>query len=166
LIIMDFFTRVQIYKNYGGQQVFVWRVQTELINSVYRLENFPAFSLTFIPLWNSISSLILRVSVWMSPRSESNLCSSPWSTSDPKWSFDGFAMRISISLSHNNSFKSVFLDSFDYFEIRRYLEDVSNMKSVTNLISYLHENSWIFISLLAILFNFLNSKTDPRFPNF
>jgi hypothetical protein len=102
----------------------------------------------------------------MSPRSESNLCSSPWSTSDPKWSFDGFAMRISISLSHNNSFKSVFLDSFDYFEIRRYLEDVSNMKSVTNLISYLHENSWIFISLLAILFNFLNSKTDPRFPNF
>jgi hypothetical protein len=34
LIHMDCFTCVQINKNYVGQQVFVLRVQTELINSV------------------------------------------------------------------------------------------------------------------------------------
>jgi hypothetical protein len=32
----DFSTSVQIYKNYDGQNVFVSRVQTELINSVCR----------------------------------------------------------------------------------------------------------------------------------
>jgi hypothetical protein len=45
---MTFSTSVQIYKNYGGQKVFVLRVQTELINSVPNLGNFPSFSLTFI----------------------------------------------------------------------------------------------------------------------
>jgi hypothetical protein len=50
LIHMDFYTSVQIYKNYEDQKVFVSMVQTELINSVYRLEYFPGFSLTFIPL--------------------------------------------------------------------------------------------------------------------
>jgi hypothetical protein len=68
-ILMHYSTSVQIYKNYGGQKVFVSRVQTELINLVYRLEKNSGFRLTFIPLRNSISSLILRVSVCMSPRS-------------------------------------------------------------------------------------------------
>jgi hypothetical protein len=36
--MMDFSKIVQIYKNYGGHQVFVSRVQTELVNSVYRPE--------------------------------------------------------------------------------------------------------------------------------
>jgi hypothetical protein len=36
MFVMTCSTVVQIYKNYGGQQVFVLRVQTELINSVYR----------------------------------------------------------------------------------------------------------------------------------
>jgi hypothetical protein len=49
LILIYFSISVQIYKNYGGQKVFVSRVQTELINSVYRLI-FLGFSLTFIPL--------------------------------------------------------------------------------------------------------------------
>jgi hypothetical protein len=50
LILIDYSTSVQIYKNYEGQQVFFSCVQTELINSVYELENFPRFSFTFIPL--------------------------------------------------------------------------------------------------------------------
>jgi hypothetical protein len=113
LILMDRSTNVQIYKNYRGQKVFISMVQTELISSVYTLENFPWFSLTFIPLWNSISSLILRVSVCMAPRSWSNLWRSPWGTSCPKWSFHGFTLRISISLSDHNSFKLDFLESLD-----------------------------------------------------
>jgi hypothetical protein len=40
------------------------------------------------------------------------------------------------------------------------------MKSAPNWISYLHANSWIFIPHLAILFNFLKSKTYHDFPNF
>jgi hypothetical protein len=43
------------------------------------------------------------------------------------------------------------------------LEDVANMKSVTNLISYLNENSWIFIPPIAILINFLKLKTELIF---
>jgi hypothetical protein len=35
-ILMVCSTSVQIYKNYGGKQVFSLRVKTELINSVYR----------------------------------------------------------------------------------------------------------------------------------
>jgi hypothetical protein len=38
---MDYSISVQIYKNYGGQQVFVSKIQTELINSILRLETFP-----------------------------------------------------------------------------------------------------------------------------
>jgi hypothetical protein len=48
-LLMDCSTCVQIYKNYEDQQVFVSREQTELINSVSRLENFLVFSLIFIP---------------------------------------------------------------------------------------------------------------------
>jgi hypothetical protein len=40
------------------------------------------------------------------------------------------------------------------------------VKSVSNWISYLHANFWIFSPPLAILFNFLNSKIDLEFPNF
>jgi hypothetical protein len=50
LFLMACSTSVQIYKNYAGHQVFVLRVRTELINSFFRLETFPGFSLTFIPL--------------------------------------------------------------------------------------------------------------------
>jgi hypothetical protein len=46
------------------------------------------------------------------------------------------------------------------------LEEVSNMKSVPNWISYPHENFWIFIPPLAILFYFLNSKIDLDFTTF
>jgi hypothetical protein len=34
------------------------------------------------------------------------------------------------------------------------------------LISYFHANSWIFYPFLAILINFINSKTDLEFPKF
>jgi hypothetical protein len=37
LVIMDFSASVQIYKNYGGQKIFVLRVQTKLIHLVFRL---------------------------------------------------------------------------------------------------------------------------------
>jgi hypothetical protein len=40
-------TSIQIYKVYGGLEVFILRVQTELYNSVFRLRKFPGFSLTF-----------------------------------------------------------------------------------------------------------------------
>jgi hypothetical protein len=51
LYLMTCSTSVQIYKNYTGQQVFVSRVQIELINSVYRLgKNFQDNSLTINPL--------------------------------------------------------------------------------------------------------------------
>jgi hypothetical protein len=41
LFLMTWFTSVKIYKKYRGHKVFVSRVQTELINSVYRpWENF------------------------------------------------------------------------------------------------------------------------------
>jgi hypothetical protein len=47
----DFYTSVQIYKNYGGQQVFVSRVQTELIDSVFRHgKKIPGFTLALILL--------------------------------------------------------------------------------------------------------------------
>jgi hypothetical protein len=63
---------------------------------------------------------------------------------------------ISISIPDHNSFKLVFLESFDQFKIRGDLEEVANMKSVPNWISYLHANSWIFTPFLAILIDFLN----------
>jgi hypothetical protein len=34
---MAFYISVQIYKKYGGEKVFVSKVQTELIKSVFRL---------------------------------------------------------------------------------------------------------------------------------
>jgi hypothetical protein len=37
LFLMTCYASVRIYKNYRGQQVFVSRVQTELINSVFRV---------------------------------------------------------------------------------------------------------------------------------
>jgi hypothetical protein len=40
------------------------------------------------------------------------------------------------------------------------------MKSVPNWISYIHANSWTCSPSLAILFNFLEPKTDLDFPNF
>jgi hypothetical protein len=48
-------------------------------------------------------------------------------------------------------------------KIRGDLEEVSDMKSVPNWISYLHENFWTFIPLLDILFYFLKLKTDLAF---
>jgi hypothetical protein len=68
---------------------------------------FSGFSLTISPLWNSISSWVLGVSVCMSPWSDYNICRSTWSTSHPKWSSGAFAIRDAISLSDNNSVKSV-----------------------------------------------------------
>jgi hypothetical protein len=50
LIHIIFSLSVKIYKNYGGQQVFVSNVQTEIINSPYRLRKISGFSLTFIPI--------------------------------------------------------------------------------------------------------------------
>jgi hypothetical protein len=49
LFLMTFSTSVQIKKNYKGHKAFVSRVQTELINSVFRLGKFSRF-LTIIPL--------------------------------------------------------------------------------------------------------------------
>jgi hypothetical protein len=46
------------------------------------------------------------------------------------------------------------------------LEEVANMKSDPNWISYLHANSWIISPFLTILINFLKSKTDLEFPKF
>jgi hypothetical protein len=46
------------------------------------------------------------------------------------------------------------------------LEEVSNMKSVPNGISYSNAKSWIFGPFLNILNNFQKSKTDLQFPNF
>jgi hypothetical protein len=43
------------------------------------------------------------------------------------------------------------LESFDYFKICEYLEEVSMMKNVSNLISYLQEFSQIFPHLVSIL---------------
>jgi hypothetical protein len=83
-----------------------------------------------------------------------------------KWSSDAFGIRILIVLSDYHSFKSVFLDFFEQFKIRGDLEEISNIRSVSNWISYLHANSWIFGSFLDILINFLNSKRDLDFPNF
>jgi hypothetical protein len=48
--MMTYPTSVQIYKIYGGLEVFVSRVQTELYNLVCRLGNFPGISLTISPL--------------------------------------------------------------------------------------------------------------------
>jgi hypothetical protein len=47
---MTCYRSVQINKNYGGQQVFVLRVQTELITQFPDLGDFPGFSLTISPL--------------------------------------------------------------------------------------------------------------------
>jgi hypothetical protein len=45
-------------------------------------------------------------------------------------------------------------------------EDVANMKSVQNSISYLHENFYIFSPSLVILFNLLEPKSDLGFLEF
>jgi hypothetical protein len=45
VILIDCSIRVKLYKNYGGQKVFVSIVQTELTNSVCRLrKNFQDFA--------------------------------------------------------------------------------------------------------------------------
>jgi hypothetical protein len=49
LFLMTCSTSVQIYKNYGGQQVFISRVQTELIDSVFRWRFFFRFYLNVYP---------------------------------------------------------------------------------------------------------------------
>jgi hypothetical protein len=46
------------------------------------------------------------------------------------------------------------------------LEEVANIRSIQNSISYLHANLWIFSPFLAIFINFLNSKTYHDFPMF
>jgi hypothetical protein len=46
------------------------------------------------------------------------------------------------------------------------LEEVDKRRSVPNCIFYLHANSCIFNPLLAILINFLKSKTAFDFPKF
>jgi hypothetical protein len=46
------------------------------------------------------------------------------------------------------------------------LEEVANRRSVPNLISHLHPNSWIFSPFLAIQFIFLKPKSDLDFPKF
>jgi hypothetical protein len=56
---------VQIDKKYGCQQVFVLRIQTEIINSVSDLKNSSSFCLTISTFVNSI----LGYGVCMSPRS-------------------------------------------------------------------------------------------------
>jgi hypothetical protein len=40
LILIDYSTSVQIYKNYGCQKIFISRVQIEVINSFYKLRIF------------------------------------------------------------------------------------------------------------------------------
>jgi hypothetical protein len=55
---------------------------------------------------------------------------------------------------------------FGLIQIGGELEEVSNMKTVSNSISYLHANSWIFGPFLDILINFQKLKTDIDFPNF
>jgi type IV secretory pathway VirB6-like protein len=51
LFLMTCSTSLQIYKNYEGPKVFISRIQTELVDSVFRLGEiyFPGFSLMFIP---------------------------------------------------------------------------------------------------------------------
>jgi hypothetical protein len=46
------------------------------------------------------------------------------------------------------------------------LKEATNIITIPDWISYLHANSWIFGPFLAILINFLKSKTDLDFPNF
>jgi hypothetical protein len=109
---------------------------------------------------------MLGVSVYLSPRSYYNLWGSPWINLCPKWSSGAFGIRISISLSDHNPFKSVFLKSIKQYKICGALEEVANMRSVPIWISYLLANSWIFSTFLAILINFIKSKTDLNFPKF
>jgi hypothetical protein len=50
LFLMTCYTSVQLYKNYGGQKVFVSTVQTEQSNSLQTWEIFSEFSLTLSSL--------------------------------------------------------------------------------------------------------------------
>jgi hypothetical protein len=107
-------TSVQNCKNYRDNKVFISRVQIEQINSVSDLVHISSsFCLTISTIINSISSLILGYGVFLSSKPYCNLWRSPWSNPCPKWSIEGFATRVSSSLSDHNSIKSVFLKSFE-----------------------------------------------------
>jgi hypothetical protein len=61
-------------------------------------------------------------------------------------------MMLAIRLiEHKSSQTSFDSESFGSFKIRKYLEEVSIMKSVPNLISYLHKFYRIFIPFLSFL---------------
>jgi hypothetical protein len=90
-------TSVQICKNSWAQKVFVLRVQIELYEPVSRLR-FLRDGLTFSYLWNVISSQILGVRLWISPRSKWNSCRSLGRNSCLGLSLDAFMAVISISL--------------------------------------------------------------------
>jgi hypothetical protein len=167
LFPIDYSTAVQIYRIHWGLEVFVVRVQTEPYNTISRQVNFSGFSLTISPLWNSISSLVLGVSVWMSPRSEYYLCRSPWSTSCSTCSFGAFAIRDAISLSNHNSVKSVWPEFFWIIQNpRRFGWSYQNEKC-SKLYFLAPRNCLDFFSpFLTIVINFLKLKTDLAFLNF
>jgi hypothetical protein len=100
---MTFSTSVQIYKNYGGSQVFVSRVQTELGKLISRLAKFSRISLTFNPLWNSITSSTMGVRLCMLTRSEWKGHRLPRRTLYPSLSSGGFVLEVTISLSEQFS---------------------------------------------------------------
>jgi hypothetical protein len=52
-------TSVQIYKNYEGQQAFFFKGPKRANQLSFQRRDFSGFSLTIIPLQNSISFLIL-----------------------------------------------------------------------------------------------------------
>jgi hypothetical protein len=59
-------TSVQIYKNFGGREAFVSRVQIGLYNTDSRLSNVHRFCLTLSQFGNAITSWILGVSMCIS----------------------------------------------------------------------------------------------------
>jgi hypothetical protein len=73
---------------------------------------------------------------------------------------------VQVAYLTTNSVKLVFLECCDLFKTRGDLEEVANIKTVPNWISYLHQNFWIFSPFLDILINFLKSKIDIDFPKF
>jgi hypothetical protein len=60
-----------------------------------------------------------------------------------------------LSIVWSNQFD---LESLEYFKIREDLEEVSIMKSVPNLVSYLHNLFWNFSQFLAIYFELFSSE--------
>jgi hypothetical protein len=63
----------------------------------------------------------------------------------PKWSSSAFGIRFTTNLSNHHIVKPAGHRIIRLIQHRGDLEEVSNMRSVPNWISYLHANSWILV---------------------